>query len=135
VTKLARQGFAIIEGPLAPGGSAAMAAQVREKLTAFMEGEAVRIYEDALDTWPIRTGKSRAGLFIRDDSAGSLLFWRIGNTVEYARYIKSVKLGKKIGPSFRPVMTRDLGDPVRLARKTLPARAADLAAEALEAAG
>ena len=39
MTKLARQGFAIIEGPLAPGGSAAMAAQVREKLTAFMEGE------------------------------------------------------------------------------------------------
>lgn len=133
--KVAHRGYAVIEGPLAPGGSAAMAAQVRAKLTTFMEGEAVRIYEGALETWPIRTGKSRAGLFIRDDSAGSLLFWKIGNTVEYARYIKSVKIGKAIGKSFRPVMTRDLGDPVRAARKAIPERAAELAAEALEAAG
>ena len=132
--KLAQRGFAVIDGPLGPDGAGAMAAKVREALTAHMETVAVGIYEAALETWPIRTGRSRDGLFIRDDSNGSLLFWRIGNTVEYARYIKSVKLGKKIGKVFRPVMTRDLGDPVRLARKTLPAQAAELAAAAIEGA-
>jgi hypothetical protein len=132
---MAGRDFALISGPLAPGGSAALAARVREAVAADVQAEAERIFTAADDRWPVRTGKSKAGLYMRDDSTATMIVIRIGNTVDYARFIKSAKLGAKPGPSFRPVLTRELGDPVRAARKTLPARAAELAAEALEAAG
>lgn len=126
--------FVRIEGPLAPSQAGALAARVREELTAEVTAEAERIFSEAEARWPVRTGRSRDGLYLRDDSTPTTIIIRIGNSVDYARFIRSAKLGSKPGPSFRPVLTRELGDPVRAARKALPQRAADVVAAVIEGA-
>jgi len=127
--------FAGIGGRLAEGGSAAIAAEVRAKAAAMLTDDAARIFKDAQDRWPIKTGASRAALFVRDESTATMIVIRIGNTAPYAKFIKSAKIGRGPGPSFRWAMTRELGDPVRAVRKTLPARVAELAGAILEGRG
>lgn len=126
--------FIRVEGPLAPSQAGALAARVREELTDEVTAEAERILAEAEARWPIRTGRSRDGLYLRDDSAAATIILRIGNSVDYARFIRSAKMGRKPSPNFRPVLTRELGDPVRAARKALPQRAADVVAAVIEGA-
>lgn len=118
-----------LSGPLADPLSAVAA--IRDRVAALVTDDAAAIFAQAEDRWPVRTGKSKRGLYLRDESAGSLIVVRIGNSVDYARFIKSLKVGPKPGPDWRPVLTRELGDPVRAARRTLAPRAADVAASVL----
>jgi hypothetical protein len=119
----------LVSGPAAD--PARLSAEVRARLIPLVTDDAARIYSEAEARWPVRTGKSKAGLFLRDESSGDLIVIRIGNTVDYARFIRSLKVGTKSAGDWRPVLTRELGDPVRASRRTLPSRAADVAAAAL----
>lgn len=118
-----------ISGPLADPTRAIV--EIRTRVTQLVATDATTIYQQADSRWPIRTGKSKAALFSRDESSGSLVVFRLGCGIDYARFIRSLKVGKKSAGDFRPVLTRELGDPVRAARRTLGLRAADIAAEVL----
>lgn len=118
-----------LSGPLAD--PLAAVAAIRDRVAWLIEADATRIFEQAEERWPVRTGKSKRGLVLEDGRMGSLIVFRIRNTVDYARFIKSLKVGPKPGPDWRPVLTRELGDPVRAARRTLAPRAADVAASVL----
>lgn len=121
---------AVITGPLAHPELIIRA--VRQRVGELVSGDAEGIFARAQVRWPVRTGKSARGLFLTDVSTGSVVGFRLGNSVRYARFIKSMKVGKVMGPDWRPVLTRELGDPVRAARRTLPPRAADVAAAVVE---
>lgn len=119
----------LLSGPAAdPAG---LSQAVRGRLMLLVEKTALDIFERAEERWPVRTGKSRAGLFMREHMVGSVVLYQLGNTVDYARFIRSLKVGTKSAGDWRPVLTRELGDPVRASRRTLPSRAADVAAAAL----
>lgn len=120
---------AVISGPLAHPERVTL--EIRGRVTQLVASDAQSIYESADSRWPIRTGKSKAALFSRDESSGSLVVWRLGCGVDYARFIRSLKVGRKNAGDWRPVLTRELGDPVRAARRTLGPRAADIAADVL----
>jgi hypothetical protein len=121
---------AIITGPLARPELIIRA--VRDRVGQLVTGDAEEVIARARVRWPVRTGKSAKGLFLTDVSAGSVVGYRLGNSVPYARFIQSMKVGKKNEGIWRPVMTRELGDPVRAARRTLPPRAAEVAAAVVE---
>ena len=116
-----------ITGPLADPTRAIV--QIRARVTQLVATDASTIYQEADSRWPIRTGRSKAALFSRDESGGAV--FRLGCGVDYARFIKSLKVGKKSAGEWRHVLTRELGDPVRAARRTLGPRAAEIAAEVL----
>jgi hypothetical protein len=118
-----------ITGPLADPTRAIV--QIRARVTQLVATDASTIYQEADSRWPIRTGRSKAALFSRDESGGALVVFRLGCGVDYARFIKSLKVGKKSAGEWRHVLTRELGDPVRAARRTLGPRAAEIAAEVL----
>ncbi len=119
----------LLSGPAAD--PVRLSAEVRARLVPLVTDDAQRIYADAEARWPVRTGRSKAGLFLRDESSGELIVIKLGNSVDYARFIRSLKVGTKSAGDWRPVLTRELGDPVRASRRTLPSRAADVAAAAL----
>lgn len=121
---------AVLTGPLAHPDLIIRA--VRDRIGELVTGDAEAVIARARVRWPVRTGRSAKGLFLTDVSGGSVVAFRLGNSVPYARFIQSMKVGKKNEGIWRPVMTRELGDPVRAARRTLPPRAADVAAAVVE---
>jgi hypothetical protein len=124
-----------IRGRWADQGPGGLTAVVAERLKGLVMDDAQTIFDDARESLPVRTGRSRDGLFLRDDSAGTMIVMRIGNTVDYARFSQSGKRGTTPTRGVRSVLTRDLGDPVRAARRTLATRAAAAAAQALDGEG
>ena len=122
--------LARVTGPLADPGALVVA--VRERLRDHVIDVGAEIFERARERWPIRTGKSREGLYLREESGGMLIFVRLGNSVPYARFVRSMKIGRRKGPDYRPAMTRELGDPVREAKRELPARAAAITADVVQ---
>ncbi len=106
---------------------------LRDRVNAIVEGQAVQIYLAARERWPVRTGRSRNQIFVEDVSAGPVIAHRVGNTSPYARFIRSTKLGEKArAVRMRFVLTRELGDPVRAARRALPGLVAPVVRELLE---
>jgi hypothetical protein len=106
---------------------------LRDRINAIVEGQAVQIYLAARERWPVRTGRSRSQIFVEDVSAGPVIAHRVGNTSPYARFIRSTKLGEKArAVRMRFVLTRELGDPVRAARRALPGLVAPVVRELLE---
>jgi hypothetical protein len=113
-----------------------LVAELRRRLTPLTEDEARAIYDRARERWPVRTGRSREGLFLRDVSEGDVVAWQVGNDVDYARFVKSTKLGRKLDAvRRRAALTEELGNPVRLARKRLVTRGAAVTVAVLEGRG
>lgn len=107
--------------------------ELRRRMVALTREEAEAIYARARERWPVRTGRSREGLFIEDRSTPDVIDWRLGNSVDYARFVRSTKLGRKLdGTRRRAVLTVELGDPIRAARKRLVTRGAAAAVAVVE---
>jgi hypothetical protein len=118
-----------LTGPLAdPAG---IARDIRDRALRLVEDEGRTIFDAARDRWPVRTGRSRDGLTFERAEVGSLIYVRIRNGVDYARFIKSAKIGEAKGPSFRHAMTIELGNPIRAARKGMTQQVKDMVAAAL----
>lgn len=109
-----------------------LGATLRRRVIGLCAEISQRILDDAKAQWPVRSGRSLASLFIRDESEGDRVDFRIGADAEYARFIRSTKIGKERDASrYRHVMTEHLQKPVRAARKEVVARGAQAAVEVL----
>jgi len=88
-----------------------------------MEEKADSIIEKAKETWPIKTGASKVGLYkqltIVDDR---ILEVSILNKEPYVKFIKSTKVGTKNNMvRIRQPVKEEIGKPVKIAQKELKA--------------
>ena len=67
-----------------------------------MEAEAGMVEARIASVWPVETGQSRAAFSTRMELSAGRVARRIGNSVDYVRYVKGRKQGGK--SSFREVV-------------------------------
>lgn len=102
---------------------------VRRVAREITRVEAEAIADAARETWPVRTGRSLAGIVAEERPIPDGVRWVVGDTVPYARFIRSTKAGRRLDAvRLRYPYTVSIGMPARTAGRRIAQRVVQQAA-------